>query len=92
MKKDNRITTYNSKDVTFAENLESMRLEAEFAKKHRHDTDEELIRYLRGVAKKLGHIPKKHEVLGYALIKSRFEKIKRKSLSSSGRCRKLTIL
>ena len=71
MKKDDRITAYNSEDVTFAENMESMRLEAEFAKKHRHDTDDELIRYLRRVAKKLGHIPKKHEVLGYALIKSR---------------------
>lgn len=71
MKKDDRITAYDSEDVTFAENMEFMRLEAEFAKKHRHDTDEELIRYLRGVAKKIGHIPKKHEVLGYALIKSR---------------------
>ena len=71
MKKDYRITAYDSEDAIFEENMESMRLEAEFAKKHRHDTDEELIRYLRGVAKKLGHIPKKHEVLGYALIKSR---------------------
>jgi hypothetical protein len=51
---------------------ELMNLEAEFAKKHKRDTDEELIDYIRDTAKRLGHIPSKHEVRGYALIKSRF--------------------
>jgi hypothetical protein len=50
---------------------ELMLLEAEFAREHKRDTDDELIQYIRDTAKKLGHVPSKHEVRGYALIKSR---------------------
>jgi hypothetical protein len=54
------------------DNKDLLKIEADFAKKHKHDTDEELMQYLRNAARKLGHLPKKREVPGYALIKSRF--------------------
>lgn len=66
------MTKHNSKSASSEKNAELMHLEAEFAKRHRHDTDEELMRYLIDIANKLGHIPKKREIQGYALIKSRF--------------------
>jgi len=44
---------------------------AEFVRHHRQDTDEELLDYVRYCAVELGHIPKKHEVLGFSYIKSR---------------------
>lgn len=62
----------NSENAASERRKEIMRLEAEFAKQHKHDSDAELIQYLRSIADKLGHIPKKREILGYALIKSRF--------------------
>ena len=71
MEKCDFIPEYNSKDENPKRVTELMNLEAEFAKKHKRDTDEELIRYIRDTAEKLGHIPNKREVHGYALIKSR---------------------
>jgi predicted metal-dependent hydrolase len=65
------ITEDNSKVENPKRVTELMNLEAEFAKKHKRDTDEELIRYIKDTAEKLGHIPNKREVRGYALIKSR---------------------
>lgn len=66
-----RISTCGIRDDNQGKLPEVMRLEAEFAKQHKHDTDQDLIEYIRATADRLGHIPKKHEVRGYALIKSR---------------------
>jgi hypothetical protein len=46
--------------------------EAEFARQHKDDSDEALLQYIRDCAEKLGHIPKKHEVIGFTYLKSRF--------------------
>ncbi len=45
--------------------------ETEFAQKHRTDTDEELIRYLKECADEIGRCPKKDDVVGYAYLKQR---------------------
>ena len=45
--------------------------EAQFAKLHKQDTDEELIEYLQKCAEKLGRPPNKKDVVGYGYIKSR---------------------
>jgi hypothetical protein len=51
---------------------EMTRIESNFAKLHRNDTDEELLQYVKASADKLGHIPRKGEIPGYVYIKSRF--------------------
>ena len=53
------------------EKKELLKRESEFAKQHRHDSDEELLEYLRTVAEKLGKCPTLHEVEGFAYIKKR---------------------
>jgi hypothetical protein len=63
-------TKTNTEKVT--DNTDVLRREEEFAKDHRKDTDEQLLRYLRDCAAKLGHIPNKHDVEGFMYIKSRF--------------------
>ena len=45
--------------------------EAEFAKLHKKDSDEELLEYLKSCTKKLGRRPNKADVVGYTYIKSR---------------------
>ena len=45
--------------------------EAEFARNHRYDTDDELIGYLKDCAKKLGRCPKKNEIIGHTFLKQR---------------------
>lgn len=45
--------------------------EAEFARLHRNDTDEELILYLRDCAEKLGRCPKKTDITGHTYLKTR---------------------
>jgi hypothetical protein len=74
MKKSNKgtcIPDYNSKMENPKVISELMILEAEFARQHKRDTDEELIQYIRDTAEEMGRIPNKQEVRGYALIKSR---------------------
>ena len=45
--------------------------EAEFAKLHKSDTDEELIAYLVKCSKELGRCPKKEDVVGHTYLKQR---------------------
>ncbi len=45
--------------------------EAEFAQKHRSDTDEELLLYLKSYVDELGYIPKKTLIPGFSYIKCR---------------------
>ena len=47
------------------------RQEAEFAKTHKRDTDEELIAYLVKCSKELGRCPKKDEIVGHTYLKAR---------------------
>lgn len=47
------------------------RQEAEFAKTHKRDTDEELIAYLVKCSKELGRCPKKEDVVGHTYLKQR---------------------
>mgnify|MGYP003493680150 FL=1 len=47
------------------------RQEAEFARLHKSDTDEELIAYLVKCSKELGRCPKKDEVIGHTYLKAR---------------------
>lgn len=51
---------------------ERREIESKFAKEHEKDSDEELLDIVRNKANELGRAPKKHEVLGFVLIKSRF--------------------
>ena len=46
------------------------RQEAEFARLHKSDTDEELIAYLVKCSKELGRCPKKDEVIGHTYLKA----------------------
>ena len=46
--------------------------EAEFRKEHGHDTDEQLLAYLRLCAAKLQHTPWQGEILGGTVIADRF--------------------
>ena len=48
-----------------------LKQEAEFARKHKHDTDEELIEYLKCCAEKLKSCPKKNDVIGHTYLKQR---------------------
>ncbi len=50
---------------------ERQTLDSEFVRKYKHGTNEEILEYLRSVARELGKIPTKHEVMGYFYIKSR---------------------
>jgi hypothetical protein len=54
------------------ENDAFLRREEEFASRHRNDSDEELLKYLRRCASELGRIPYKREVVGFTYLKSRF--------------------
>nr|MCR4962707.1 hypothetical protein [Bacillota bacterium] len=45
--------------------------EADFAREHREDSDEQLLQYVRQRAEELGRNPKKHEVVGFVYIKNR---------------------
>lgn len=57
------------KPLTREETLERDR---QWGKKHRHDTDEELLEYLRRTAKELGYTPPMREVIGGHYIEQRF--------------------
>jgi hypothetical protein len=57
---------------TTHENVAFLRREEEFAARHRNDTDEELLQYLKKSAAELGRIPFKREVVGFTYLKSRF--------------------
>ena len=46
--------------------------EAEFARLHKSDTDEELIAYLVKCSKELGRCPKKEDIIGHTYLKKRF--------------------
>lgn len=46
--------------------------ERSFAECHRGASDESLLDYVRSEAERLGRVPKKAEVAGYAYLKSRF--------------------
>lgn len=48
------------------------RQEAEFAKTHKSDTDDELIAYLVKCSKELGRCPKKEDIIGHTYLKQRF--------------------
>ncbi len=50
---------------------EFSRREADFAKKHRDDSDEQLLQCVRLRAEELGRNPKKHEMIGFVYIKNR---------------------
>ncbi len=54
-----------------AENEELRKMEAEFMRRHKGDSDQKLIEYLRACADELGHIPKKREVVGFTYLKWR---------------------
>lgn len=45
--------------------------EAEFARLHRNDTEEELLTYLKECAKALGRCPKKNEIVGHTYLKQK---------------------
>ncbi len=45
--------------------------EATFTQRHKNDTDEQLLEYIRSCSKRLGHIPRKREIEGYTYIKNR---------------------
>ena len=47
------------------------RQEAEFARLHKSDTDEELIAYLVKCSRELGRCPKKEDVIGHTYLKQR---------------------
>ena len=56
-----------------ADNLQTLqKQEAEFAKTHKRDTDEELIAYLVKCSKELGRCPKKEDIIGHTYLKQRF--------------------
>ena len=55
-----------------SENEAFLRREEDFAKRHRDDPDEELLRYLHQCAAELGHTPSKREVIGFTYLKTRF--------------------
>ena len=46
-------------------------LERQFMQAHKHDTDQQLLTYVRNVAAELGHAPKKEETIGYIYLKQR---------------------
>ena len=46
--------------------------ENKFAEEHKKCSDDELLDMVKEKAEELGRAPKKHEVLGFVLIKSRF--------------------
>jgi hypothetical protein len=48
-----------------------MKREAQFAVRHKNDTDEKLLQYLVDKAAELGRIPTKRDIPGYTYIKSR---------------------
>lgn len=51
---------------------ELQKRESEFCRKHKNDSDEELLEYIRNIAVQLGKVPSKREVPGFIYIKSRF--------------------
>ena len=57
---------------TTPENEAFLHAEEEFAKRHRNDSDEQLLEYLRHRAAELGHAPHKCEVVGFTFLKARF--------------------
>jgi hypothetical protein len=57
---------------TALENRLFLQREELFAQRHRNDTDEELLQYLRDMAKEQGRTPRKHDVPGFTYVKSRF--------------------
>ena len=63
--------TINNDSKKTEETKEFFRREGEFAQKHKNDTDEELLAYLRSSVAKTGHVPSKHEVVGFTYIKRR---------------------
>ena len=64
-------TETNSKEDS--ESLsEFQKRESEFHRQHKHDSDEELLGYVRRVAEQLGKVPSKKDVPGFTYIKSRF--------------------
>ena len=48
-----------------------LKQEAEFARKHKQDTDEELIEYMKCCAEKLKSCPKKNDAIGHTYLKQR---------------------
>lgn len=46
--------------------------ENEFILKNSDTDDAELLEYVRHCAKQLGRVPKRHEVVGFVLLKQRF--------------------
>ena len=55
-----------------ADNLQTLqKQEAEFARTHKSDTDDELIAYLVKCSKELGRCPKKEEIIGHTYLKQR---------------------
>ena len=53
--------------------LEALRRQEEiaFARAHKNDSDDELLAYVRNQGKRLGRIPLKREVIGFAYLKTR---------------------
>lgn len=47
--------------------------DADFAKLHKHDTDEQLLEYVRSCSKELGRMPHAGEIIGGTYIASRFQ-------------------
>ena len=55
-----------------ADNLQTLqKQEAEFARTHKSDTDDELIAYLVKCSKELGRCPKKEDIIGHTYLKQR---------------------
>jgi hypothetical protein len=55
-----------------ADNLQTLqKQEAEFARTHKRDTDDELIAYLVKCSEELGRCPKKEDVIGHTYLKQR---------------------
>lgn len=56
-----------------ADNLQTLqKQEAEFARTHKSDTDDELIAYLVKCSKELGRCSKKEDIIGHTYLKQRF--------------------
>ena len=55
-----------------ADNLQTLqKQEAEFARTHKRDTDDELIAYIVKCSKELGRCPKKEDIIGHTYLKQR---------------------
>lgn len=65
--------TYVNRKLEEATNRALKEKHAQFAIDHIHDTDDQLLDYLRKCAMELGHLPKSDEIIGGGYISYRFK-------------------